>query len=282
MRLFKSLKDTAQNFLSEYKQKEPATYAAAQQAVGGLLILDGFIGIDNPFGGKRRSGIFGAVTGVVVGIVMLFAPSIINGISGVNKMTATTTATIVSVGAPKSTGVTNSTDTNTAQTCTLTATYTVDGKEYTAQESGSSSANCGKAVGEVMSINYNPANPNNWSHDVKTIKAVGKIFFWFGILAIITGSITFVIRLFSIIFGYKILRSGRALAATLPPGTNLSTMIAEIKKNFTGSIFGFGKNAQAVPVPQAPVTPQPQSPQAPPPQNPETPPSQGPEAPNQL
>jgi hypothetical protein len=50
--VFGTLKNKAKSFLSQYEQKDPATFAAAQQAIGGLLILDGFTGIDNPFEGK--------------------------------------------------------------------------------------------------------------------------------------------------------------------------------------------------------------------------------------
>jgi hypothetical protein len=51
--LYRNLKNQAQQFLGNYKSKNPATFAAAQQAIGGLLILDGFIGIDNPSGVKN-------------------------------------------------------------------------------------------------------------------------------------------------------------------------------------------------------------------------------------
>lgn len=51
---YKSIKGRAGQFLGNYKQQNPATFAAAQQAVGGLLILDGLVGIDNPLGGKKE------------------------------------------------------------------------------------------------------------------------------------------------------------------------------------------------------------------------------------
>jgi hypothetical protein len=61
MKLFSSLKQQAVNFLEPHKEKGPATYAAAEQAIGAILITDGFIGIDNPFGSKKRPGIFGTL-----------------------------------------------------------------------------------------------------------------------------------------------------------------------------------------------------------------------------
>jgi len=227
MKLFSSLKNRAQAYLAEYKQKDAATYAAAQQAVGGLLIIDGFIGIDNPLGGKKRPGIFGSLIGIGMGVLFMFIPSVFNSLSGLDKMTATTSATVVSV-------ATSSSDSN---TCALTAKYTVEGVERTSRSADSSSTNCGKAVGDTLTINYNPQNPSAWSSDMRTFGLVFGIFFWAGIVLAITSFGTFIIRLISIIFGWKILQSGRALAKTLPQGTNLATVVEEIKQRFKGSVF---------------------------------------------
>ncbi len=85
--MFASLKTTAKNFLEPYKQRGPATFSAAQQAVGGLLILDGFIGIDNPVGGKKRPGIFGTLSGVFLGVMFMLIPTFFGGIIGLNTIT---------------------------------------------------------------------------------------------------------------------------------------------------------------------------------------------------
>ena len=45
--MFSSLKTQATNFIEPYKEKNPATYAAAEQAVGAILIADGFMGTPN-------------------------------------------------------------------------------------------------------------------------------------------------------------------------------------------------------------------------------------------
>ena len=84
MFIYSSLKGKAQGFLDKYKEKDTASYAAAEQAIGGLLILDGFIGIDNPLGGKKRSGIFGTVTSMFIGVIFIFLPVIFGSISGIN------------------------------------------------------------------------------------------------------------------------------------------------------------------------------------------------------
>jgi hypothetical protein len=266
-----SLKKEATSFLDKYQNENPATFAAAEQAVGGLLILDGFIGIDNPLGTQKRSGFFGSLAGIFVGVILLFVPTLIGNLTGVSKMTATTDATVVSVGQPQtSTSTSSDGSKETSSTCSSTVKYTVDGKQYTQASSASSSGMCSYAVGQSVQIDYNPNNPGQWATDAKTITKFLKIFFWFGVLAIVSSIFTSIIRLLSIIFGWKLLKNGRALAKTLPQGTDMTSAIKQIEHEFKTSLFGFGA-APAAPqaaVPQAvvtqPTTPAPQSPQTPP------------------
>ena len=240
MNLYKNLRKKANDFLGKYRSKDPASFAAAQQAIGGLLILDGFIGIDNPFGEKKRPGIFGAISGVILGIIFIFMPTVFSHFTNFNKMTSTTTATVVSVGAPviqTSTSTTNDQNTtNTSSSCSLTVKYTVSGKDYNQMSSDSSSNNCSKTVGSTLTINYDPNNPASWSNNVGTIKLALKVFFWVGIFAVIVSGFTFLIRLVSIIFGIKLLLSGRALASTLP-NKSISAKIDSIKDEFKKFVF---------------------------------------------
>ena len=255
MLFFSSIKQHAINFLEPYKTKEPATYAAAEQAIGAILITDGFIGIDNPFGRKKRPGIFGTIGGMILGVIFMFIPTIVGNMTGINQMTATTSATVVSVGPASYTRNSNG---SSSASCPLTVSYTANGQQYSNPSSISSGNYCSLSQGQVIMVNYNPANPSSWVYGAKTISSILQIFFWAGLLAIISSIITFFIRLFSIIFGWKLLREGRQNAASLPPGTNLSTMIAEIKQSFTSSIFGFG-GAQSIPttgnLPNPPASP---------------------------
>jgi hypothetical protein len=249
---FKNLKNEAIGFLSQYKNENPTTYAAAQQTIGGLLILDGFIGIDNPFGGKKRPGIFGSLIGVAVGLIFIFMPIIFNGLSGFNKMTATTTATVVSV---------QHSDSQDSESCTAVARYTVSGKEYNQNSSYGSGSFCSLTSGSTIAINYNPDNPGSWGYDVKTISNYLKIFPFFGIITVISSIVTFAIRLLSIIFGWKLLKNGRALAKTLPAGTDYSTLKEEIRQNFLKRVFNFGNVNNSAPAPLPNNTQQPQAPQ---------------------
>jgi hypothetical protein len=232
-----SLKATAKSYLQQYEQKGSATYAAALQAIGGLLIIDGFTGIDNPFGEKKRQGIFGALAGVGFGVLFMFIPHIFGTISGIKDMTASTSASVVSVSAPRTT---QSSDGSSSTTCSIKASYTVDGKQYSSGSSSSSSDQCNLAAGQTVTIDYNPNNPASWAYGAKTATSFMGIFFWAGVLVAVASLVTVVIRLLSIIFGWKLLRKGRALAATLPADTSFNTIVNEIRQDFAKTLFNFG------------------------------------------
>lgn len=180
---------------------------------------------------------------------------------GINKMTATTTATVVGVSQPTYTNTGN--NNNSSGSCTPTAKYTVNGKEYSQTSSSGSSSACSLTQGQTININYDPNNPGRWAYDLNTVKTVLKIFPIVGAIVAITSLVTFGIRLLSIIFGWKLLKNGRALAKTLPPGTDLSTIKNEIRQNFAKSVFGMGGFNQT-PTPQPAVAQTPQPPQQPP------------------
>lgn len=243
--LYTKIKNQAKQFLDGYQKNSPATFAAAQQAIGGILILDGFIGIDNPFSNNKRSGIFGSLVGVLVGLLFIFGTGFMGNLFGINKLTATTTATVVSISQPSnSSNDSNNSNNNSSGSCTPQAKYTVGGKEFTQTASSGSSSACSLTAGQAISINYDPSNPGAWAYDLNTVKSVLKIFPLVGIFVMITGVVTFAIRLFSIIFGWKLLMNGRKLAKTLPEGTDLTTIKNEIKEKFAKSVFGLGETKE--------------------------------------
>ncbi len=225
--LMKSLKKQAQGYLSQYKNENPEKYAAALQAIGGVLIADGLVGLENPFGSKKRSGIFGTLLAMGLSIVFMLVPVFLNRISGIDKLTEKTTATIQAVNR----GADNS--------CSVTATYTVNGKSYTQNSSYSSSELCTLVQGSTAEIDYNPDNPGAWGYNTGTISFVINIFFFAGLAFLLSSLFTFTVRLLSIIFGWKLLREGRKLAASLPSGSaDLSGLINDIKDSFKKVVFG--------------------------------------------
>lgn len=221
---YKNIKQQAEQFLTSCKKESPATFAAAQQAIGGLLIVDGLVGIGSPFHKKGRSGIFGALIGIALGFLLVFGTGFFVDLFGIHDLTATTTATIESVRQPSGERGSGA--------CTPRALYIVGGKEYVQTASSGSSSACALTPGQVIEINYNPQNPGAWAYDLQTAKTFLKIFPVVGVIIIFMSFVTFIIRLFSILFGWKLLRSGQLLAKTLPTGTNLALIKQEMKKRF--------------------------------------------------
>jgi len=144
MKLFSSIKQKAIDFLAPYKEKGPATYAAAEQAIGAILITDGFIGIDNPFGNRKRPGIFGTLTGMILGIVFILVPGFFGTMTNIKNMTETTPAVVVSVG--DRVIIRNGDGGNNGGTCGLDVRYTVNDQEYIKQSSMSASDFCSLSV----------------------------------------------------------------------------------------------------------------------------------------
>lgn len=241
--MFKQIKNDAKNFLDGYQKSKPATYAAALQAVGGLLILDGFIGIDNPVGDKKRPGILGALISLVVGVAIIVAGAPwFTQFFGVDRLTETTSAKVVNRWAEPSSTVNNdpnnpSVNNSGSSTCNVIAQYTVNGTEYTQQSVYSSSEMCGLAEGQTIQINYNPNQPSEWGYNVGLMKNLLKFIPFMGWAVAITGGFTFLVRLISIIFGWKLLSKGRALARTLPKGANLGNEISTIRDKFKKFVF---------------------------------------------
>lgn len=257
MKLFSSLKTKAAQTLESYKTQSPATYAAAEQAIGAVLIADGLFGLESPFGEKKRPGIIGSFVGIFVGALFVFAPHLFGSTIGLDDMTATTSATVVRVTASDY-STTSSGRTKTL--CSFAVNYLVDGKSYGSSSSVQSPSYCALQEGQSIPISYNPANPQVWGYDVKTTRMTFYIISVVAVVILLSSIATFIIRLLSIIFGWKLIRDGRKNAAQLPADTNLGTIVSEIKKNFVSSVFGFG-GVSITPVatvpkpPQAPPTP---------------------------
>ncbi|MBP9853104.1 MAG: hypothetical protein QG629_276 [Patescibacteria group bacterium] len=75
MALYISQKRRALTFLEQYKTQQPHIYAAAQQGVGNILIIDSLTGAGGRFSYKfSRRGIFNAFLGIVGSVFFMLSP----------------------------------------------------------------------------------------------------------------------------------------------------------------------------------------------------------------
>lgn len=237
------LKTGVQGIVSDYEGDNPRTLGRVYQVVGGLLVADGLVGLENPFDSKKsRPGILGAALLMVIGLVITVVGSFVITVAKTDAMVA---GAVSQISAPQQ-GSDGS-----AATCSYQASYVVDGKTYTARSSVSSSGACNKVIGSTVDVRYLSSNPAQGVLDAGTT----KMFRWGAILGglvlIGAGGLTFLIRAAAIFFGVKLFLRGRKMLKDNPAdGTEEPHIIDTAKDAFMRLRFGKPTTTSAVDVPQ--------------------------------
>lgn len=205
------LKAGASEIVSKHEGGNPRTAGRVYQAIGGLLVADGLIGLKNPFSGnKARTGLFGALVFCAVGIGVLVAMPFVVKIPEVDSMTV---GSISKISEPR----VSKDDENGAGTCSYVARYAVDGTEYTVRSGFSSSTICSSHIGDPVDVHYLASTPSRGVVSPGTQKAIRWGGMAFGALFLLIGLCTFVIRAITLFFGIKLFLRGRRLVKTSPP-----------------------------------------------------------------
>lgn len=228
----------AKDVVADYDAQSPHTAGQVRQAIGGLLIADGLVGLENPLGGKTRSGIFGHLFQALFGSIFVFVGFFFFSLAGAEG-DATTTGTITQVN-------THTGDDST--TCSLRAEFWVGDVPYQAGTPMSSSSFCSKNVGGTVDIRYDSDNPANADIDEDSMLWLVLIFPAAGLLVMLPALVGLAFSAAAIFFGWRLVRSGRAMAAANPPTTTDQGVVAEAKDKFISvvtSLRGSGSNAGA-------------------------------------
>ena len=218
--------DAAKQVLSRYDQQNPHTAGQLRRTVGGVLIADGLVGLENPFDNRNsRPGLLGSFAGVVLGVVFVVVGLFVVGTSA--EVDTTTTGEI--------TRVIESRSSDGDRVCSLEATFTVSETTYTASSSVSSDGNCRRLEGESIEVHYNSANPRE-NRVGMSASVVGLVFVAAGSLVGLVSLVTLAIRVASLVFGVILWRRGTAMIKAHPRTVDDSGVIDEARAALTALI----------------------------------------------
>ncbi len=219
----KGLLGQARAMIAEHDATTPHTAGRVRQTIGGLLIADGLVGLENPLNGRKsRAGILGAALLLVFGVACV-GLSIWLMQRG-PETDATTTGQVTAVE-----------DVPSRDTCPIDATFTVDGQDYEVQSSSESSGNCDRAIGSPIEVSYDSTDPR-----VNEIAGASRLLYFvlaFGVLYLVLGLVLFVIRAITIVVGARLYFAGRKQAAANPRTPEDSGAVDAVRKQFVGLIF---------------------------------------------
>ena len=225
----KSTVNKAKETLSRYESGNPHTAGQVRRAVGGVLVADGLVGLENPLDGqKTRPGIAGALISVVFGLVFI-AVAVFMATLGPDT-DAETTGHVVAV---------EGTD-----TCSMRADFVVDGTTYTARSTGSSSGNCSHAPGDPVTVHYSSADPSQSTTAEPILGIVGWVFGGVGVLIVVGGLFTAVVRAASIVFGLTLWRSGSKMIRENPRTADDAGVVTEARQAITRLLTAKGALAR--------------------------------------
>lgn len=232
----------ARELLSSYEQRSPAALAIAEQAIGGVLIIDGIFGSANPFTAGRKNGVWGNFVTLIVGILLLtvLSPFLFNSSFSYANYSKSAQGTVTFTERNVVTYRDSNNHNQTRVECNIGASYVVDGQRY--EGSAGSGDNCNYAKGAPVTVRYNAANPSKWAtQETVNGAAFGKkataAFAWLFILVSAWG---LVLKSAAVVFGVVLLVRGRRLAGANPDASVDGAAIkAEIQEFFQRRLWGF-------------------------------------------
>ena len=128
-------------------------------AAGGALLIDGLVGL--PTRNGNRSGVFGSVVGIFVGLVFVGVGLFLSSsMKTPANMSATITGHVTSVTVSQSTtsSSSRSSRSTSSSTCSPVAEFVVDDVPFTASTSVGVSP-CPWSVGQPIAVAYDPTSP---------------------------------------------------------------------------------------------------------------------------
>ena len=239
----RELIDSAKSLVAEHDAADPHTAGRVRQVVGGTLVADGLVGLENPLNGRKtRPGILGALFLLGFGGLFVGAGLWISG-SGADT-DATTQGLITDVQRQFRSG----SGSGSSSTCGLTAEFTVDGRRYVTSSRVSSGGNCDETTGSSIEVRYNSANP--------AVAEVGARPLWFGMIFVgvggliaTAGLVTLAVRAFCIMLGARLYLTGSRMVKLSPPGNGDTGVVEEVRSHLIALMNSGPERATTAPNP---------------------------------
>lgn len=224
------LVNQARSTVSQYQTASPHTYGRIKQVVGGILVADGLVGLENPFDGRRtRPGILGSLAGLLAGVVVIIVGIIAPLITV--KTDATTTGTITAV---------ERRSTDDGESCRVIARFEANNNAYSVKSSYLSEL-CHYTSNGSIDIYYLSSDPSK--HSVGQENDINPwIFIGAGLVTVVISLGQATIRGLSLFFGVKLWLSGRKMVKSNPPVPGDDGMVSEVKRQFTALVTGRAKS----------------------------------------
>ena len=218
----------ATELLNDYRG-DGYTQGHAEQTVGGLLMADGLVGIQNPLdGGKSHGGLNASLICLVVGSIFLVGGLyLVHDLS--DRMPENPTAVQGTVAYVSRGG----------NGCAITAFYSVNGARHQTSSSLGDQYHCSSSVGVNIEVTYNALRPeigvvpepNGW------VAGIVPLLGWFVFL----GAIVSMIRcLTELVGGGLMRRHGRKLVNS-SPAVPVDRMIADVTMRFSTILHPTGR-----------------------------------------
>ncbi len=217
----RELIDSARSMVAEHDAADPHTAGRVRQVVGGTLVADGLVGLENPLNGRKsRPGILGAL------FLLGFGGLFVGGGLWISSSGADTDATAQGVITDVQRHYRSGSGSGT--TCRLSAEFTVDGRRYIASSPVRSGGNCDKATGSSIEVRYSSANPAEAEVGTRPLW-FGMIFVAVGALIALAGLVTLAVRVFCIMLGVRLYLTGSRMVRESPPGTGDGGVVEEVR-----------------------------------------------------
>ena len=228
----------ARETLARFDAERPHTAGRVRQVIGGVLIADGLVGLENPLDGKKTRP--GLLVNLAAAIFMSLFFGMFYSVTSSIEDQPTGAYDVATQGR-----VFAAEPLDDPSTCGGYLTYTADGVEYEwfdIYQKGTA-ASCAETIGRTVDVAYqsdDPAEARIGPADPVVDQTIPPLFFWSFVgvpllLAVIAWAAVLP-RVAAIVAGWLIIRSGTRMIDENPASAADEALVAQAKEMFTNAL----------------------------------------------